>query len=201
MEGELYSVLQLLHSLINAPIYLSSAFAIFVSVVTHPTMPARVILLSVLTSILAILALVPVPVVRHGAVRVGGASLGAFGVVLGSSVLAKATSWENVWERLWVSSGTGWGTPQEKGLSAAYAVLVCAGVVADLALKQKFGENPDEVRFGKSPRSTRLHLFIVILMPFSCRNGTRTLRRMRPTSQTHMTDQEHSNRLLGSGSD
>jgi len=108
-------------------------------------MLARIILLGVLTSTLAILALVPVPVVRHGAVRVGGASLGAFGLVLGGSVLAKATSWENVWERLWVSSSTDWGTPQEKGLSAAYAVLVCAGVMADWALKRKFGENPDEV--------------------------------------------------------
>jgi hypothetical protein len=105
-----------------------------------------------LPSILAILALVPVPAVRHGAVRVGGASLGAFGVVLGSSVLAKTTSWENVWERLWVSGSEDWGTPQEKGLSAAYAVLVCAGVVTDWALKRKFGENPDEVRW-KSLRS------------------------------------------------
>lgn len=110
-------------------------------------MLARIILLGVLTSILAILAFVPVPVVRHGAVRVGGASLGAFGLVLGGSVLANETSWEHVWERLWVSSSTDWGTPQEKGLSAAYAVLVCAGVVADWALKRKFGENPDEVRY------------------------------------------------------
>jgi len=110
-------------------------------------MLARIILLGVFTSILAILALIPIPVVRHGAVRVGGASLGAFGVVLASSVLAKATSWENVWERLWISSSTDWDTPQEKGLSAAYAVLVCAGVGADWALKRKFGENPDEVRF------------------------------------------------------
>lgn len=113
-------------------------------------MLTRIILLGVLTSILAILALMPVPVVRHGAVRVGGASLGAFGVVLGSSVLAKATSWENVWERLWVLSSTDWGTPQEKGLSAAYAVLVCAGVGVDWALKRKFGENPDEVRCENS---------------------------------------------------
>lgn len=109
-------------------------------------MLTRIILLGVLTSITAILALMPVPVVRHGAVRVGGASLGAFGVILGSSILAKATSWENVWERLWVLSSTEWGTPQEKGLSAAYAVLICAGVGVDWALKRKFGENPDEVR-------------------------------------------------------
>ena len=109
-------------------------------------MLARTILLGVLSSILAILALVPVPVVRHGAVRMGGASLGAFGVILGCSILAKATSWENVWECLWVSNSTDWGTPQEKGLSAAYAVLICAGVGADWALKRKFGENPDEVR-------------------------------------------------------
>jgi hypothetical protein len=124
----------------------SSTFAILVSVVTHPVMLVRILLLGVLTSILAILALVPVPVIRHGAVRAGGASLGAFGVVLGSSVLANATSWENVWARLWVSNSIDWGTSQEKGLSAAYAVLICAGVVSDWALKRKFGENPDEVR-------------------------------------------------------
>ena len=144
MGGELY-ILRLLHSLIYVTIHPSSTLAVFIFVVTHPTMLARVILLGVLTSVLVILALIPIPVVRHGAVRMGGASLGAFGVVLGSSVLAKATSWENVWERLWVSSSTDWGTSQEKGLSAAYAVLVCVGVVTDWALKRKLGENPDEV--------------------------------------------------------
>lgn len=147
MGGELYSILHLLHLLIYVPICPSSTFTIFISVVTHPTPLVRIILLGCLPSILAILALVPVPAVRHGAVRVGGASLGAFGLVLGSSVLARATSWENIWERLWVSNSTDQGTPQEKGLSAAYAVLVCAGVMADWALKRKFGENPDEVRW------------------------------------------------------
>ena len=121
-------------------------------------MLARIILLGVLSSILAILALVPVPVVRHGAVRIGGASLGAFGVVLGCSILAKATSWENVWARLWVSSSIDWGTPQEKGLSAAYAVLTCAGVGVDWALKRKFGENPDEVRC----KTSQVHLIALV---------------------------------------
>ena len=91
MEGELSSTFPLFHSLIYVLVYLSSTFAIFISVVTHPVMLARIVLLGVLTSILAILVFVPIPVVRHGAVRVGGASLGAFGVVPGGSILAKAS--------------------------------------------------------------------------------------------------------------
>jgi hypothetical protein len=176
----------------------SSTFAIFISVITHPVMPARIVLLGVFTSILAILALVPVPAVRHGAVRTGGASLGAFGIVLGSSVLANATSWENVWERLWVSNSVDWSTPQEKGLSAACAVLMCAGVVTDWALKRKFGENPDEVGW-KSLSSVALHG--IVLMAFSRRNGTHTSPRTQPTSRTHTTDRGHSSPLLDFGSD
>lgn len=54
-------------------------------------------------------------------------------------------AWANVWERLWLHNGDGWGTGKEKGLSAAYCLFLAFGVAADWALRRWLGECPDEV--------------------------------------------------------
>jgi hypothetical protein len=54
-------------------------------------------------------------------------------------------SWANIWERLWLKDGSDWGTAGEKGLTAAYALFLAAGVVSDWTLHRWVGECPDEV--------------------------------------------------------
>lgn len=121
------------------------AFALFTVVVCHPAHLARSILLAVFSTISAILCLIPVPIVQHGALRASGAWLGALGIIMSISILAKFSSWADVWARLWVTWSSDWGTSQEKGLSAAFAGLAAVGALVDWALKRQFGECPDEV--------------------------------------------------------
>lgn len=84
-------------------------------------------------------------------VRVAMCSVGSFGLVLSIALLAHISAWVEVWDRLWVKDGLGWGTPQEKGLSAAFCLFLFFGAATDWFLKLKFGENPDEVRMqGRS---------------------------------------------------
>lgn len=96
-----------------------------------------------------ILSLLPFAGIRDIALRFANASTGSFGLVLSIAILVRNTAWGNVWERLWVSDGDGWGTSREKGLSAAYCLLFCAGTACDWLLHIKLGENPDEVSIAE----------------------------------------------------
>lgn len=75
-------------------------------------------------------------------------SNGAFGIVLSIALLSnpKIEAWANVWERFWLPNGIDWGTGKEKGLSAAFCILLALGVVVDWALRRWLGECPDEVK-------------------------------------------------------
>lgn len=60
--------------------------------------------------------------------------------------------WANAWERLWMANGPVgpggqilWGSSQEQGLSAGYAVFFVLGIAVDWALRRWIGECPDEV--------------------------------------------------------
>lgn len=86
------------------------------------------------------------------ALRVATASSGAFSLVVSIALLARVAAWADVWERLWVSNGDGWGTSKEMGLSVAYCLFTCIGVGSDWALKKWLGECPDEVRIGVTTR-------------------------------------------------
>ena len=99
------------------------------------------------------------PIVRtqHAFVRVGMASAGSFGTILSIAILAHLPSWSDVWGRLWIHDGSDWGTPKEKGLSAAFCLFLLVGVVSDWFLKVKLGENPDEV--SRLLRSDSVHTF------------------------------------------
>ncbi|KAJ7182592.1 hypothetical protein C8R43DRAFT_911084 [Mycena crocata] len=121
-------------------------FAIAVSVISHPSLLARVIITAVLTPTLTLFVLLPIPRIQHSAVRVATASTGAFGLVLSIALLANIPAWANVWERLWMPAdvaGT-WGTTKEKGLSVGFCLFFAAGIACDWLLRRKFGECPDE---------------------------------------------------------
>ena len=136
------------------------------SIMLHPSLTGRRILLAVLTILVSIptvfiCVISPrIPVTQnsscltflqyfvHPLLRFCTASTGSFGLVVSIGLLLNppAKSWANVFERLWVSDGMGWGSSQEKGLTAAWAFFAFIGIVNDWALRRWFGEDPDEVR-------------------------------------------------------
>ncbi|KAF8904081.1 hypothetical protein CPB84DRAFT_1773356 [Gymnopilus junonius] len=132
--------------------------ALALCIITHPTLKSRIILVSIFLPLFTILVLLAstIPVARltenflHPLLRFCTASTGAFGVVMSIALLMnpKEEGWANAWERLWMSNGppegSPWGTGQEQGLSAAYAVFVAVGIAADWAFHRWIGECPDE---------------------------------------------------------
>jgi hypothetical protein len=137
--------------------YVRSTLALSVSVIIHPSLMARVILVIVILFIFTIFVLLPIRRCQRGFIRTAMSASGSFGVILSIALLAKAPAWSNVWERLWVSDSINWGTPQEKGLSAGFCLFLCAGAACDWFLKFRFGENPDKVLLCPVP----LHSFLI----------------------------------------
>ncbi|PPQ97818.1 hypothetical protein CVT26_012919 [Gymnopilus dilepis] len=132
--------------------------ALALCIITHPSLKSRVIVVSIFLPLFTLLVLVAavIPVARlkvnflHPFLRLCTASTGAFGIVMSIALLMnpKEEGWANAWERLWLAdgppSGNPWGTSQEQGLSAAWAVFVAAGMATDWALHRWVGECPDE---------------------------------------------------------
>ncbi|KAF9453111.1 hypothetical protein P691DRAFT_801975 [Macrolepiota fuliginosa MF-IS2] len=122
------------------------------SVIIHPSLAPRIILTAIFVPLLTFLVLffyfVPKFHSRllHPTLRFCTSANGAFGIILAISLLInpRVDAWANVWERLWLRNGDGWGTGKEKGLSAAYCAFLVSGMAADWALRWWIGECPDE---------------------------------------------------------
>lgn len=123
----------------------SSALALSLSVIVHPTRLTRIVLTAIFTALGTLFCLLPFPVVSHTPVRIAASSVGAFGVILSIALFAHIPAWADVWERFWVNNDINWGSSKEKGMSAAYCFLLVAGIVCDWALHRYYGEDPDEV--------------------------------------------------------
>lgn len=133
----------------------STTTALPLCVITHPSLPARIIIVSIFIPLFTVLCLatfiIPSLSARslHHWLRFCTASTGAFGIVLAIALLLSpksgVASWANIWERLWVRDGSTWGTEGERGLSAAYVLFLITGIVSDWALNRWIGECPDEV--------------------------------------------------------
>ncbi|KAI0629899.1 hypothetical protein C8Q77DRAFT_1280569 [Trametes polyzona] len=121
-----------------------STLALALAVIVHPSLLTRHVLVAIFTPIGLIMCLLPIARTQHVCVRVGMASVGAFGLILSIALLAHLPAWADVWERLWIQDGSTWGTPKEKGLSAAFCLFLLVGSATDWFLKVKLGENPDE---------------------------------------------------------
>jgi hypothetical protein len=93
------------------------------------------------------LTMAPFTRTQRKSIRLAASASGSFGLILSIALLAHVDPWSNVWERLWVSNGNGWGTGPERALSAGYWLILIAGCTTDWALKKYCGGNPDEVRF------------------------------------------------------
>lgn len=125
-----------------------ASLALATSVMVHPPLGARQVLVPLLSSSFPVVILLTcIPRLSHflrPASRVATASSGAFNLVISIALLNRVGPWENVWERLWISDGHGWGTSRESGLSAAYCIFLGIGLGADWALNRWLGECPDE---------------------------------------------------------
>lgn len=133
------------------------AFAMILSVVLHPSLVTRQVFVALFTPLTAIMSSLPIIRTQHGALRFASASCGSFGVVISITFLAHNSSWQNVWERLWLPSSLNddWGTGVEHGFSALACLLLILGTVSDWFLNRTFGENPDEVI--AFPLNTHIH--------------------------------------------
>jgi hypothetical protein len=131
-------------ALIAAGISGGSTLALSLSVIIHPSLITRVIVVAVFFPILTVLVLLPLPRFQYSFIRIAMSSTGSFGLVLSIALMANIPAWSNVWERLWVSDNIGWGTPKEKGLSTSFCLFLCGGIACNWLLKRHFGENPDQ---------------------------------------------------------
>jgi len=122
-----------------------STFALAISVIVHPSLVTRIVIVSVFIPTGTICCLLPLQKYQHACLRLATSSAGAFGLIVTIALFAGVSAWSNVWERLWVSNGSdGWSSPQEKGLSGGYCLFMSLGVLCDWLLHNKLGENPDQ---------------------------------------------------------
>lgn len=136
----------------------STLTALALCIITHPALRSRIILTAIFLPLFTLLVLIAGIIPRithtlmHPILRICTASTGSFGVIGAISLLLKPQEhgWANAWERLWISDGE-WGSSQERGLSAAWAVFFVAGMAIDWALNRWIGECPDEVRVCLHP--------------------------------------------------
>ncbi|KAI0306654.1 hypothetical protein B0F90DRAFT_1691928 [Multifurca ochricompacta] len=100
--------------------------------------------LALLAPICCILTVLPSARTQRNSIRLTACATGAFGLTISISLLAHIQPWSNVWERLFIADGNGWGIGIERVLSAGYWFILIAGCSADWALKKFCGGNPDE---------------------------------------------------------
>jgi hypothetical protein len=128
-----------------------TALALALSVSIHPNLLTRRIFLALLVSIFIILTLAPFSRTQRHSIRLAASASGTFGTIMSISLLAHVQPWSNVWERLWIKDGNGWGSGAERALSAGFWLILIAGCLSDWALKRFCGGNPDEVLYAFAP--------------------------------------------------
>ena len=130
--------------------------ALALSVTLHPNLLTRRIFLALLVLVFVILTLAPFARTQRKSIRLAASASGTFGLIMSISLLAHVQPWSNVWERLWIKDGNGWGSGPERALCAGYWLILIAGCSADWALRKYYGCNPDEVLYAFAPlRSNR----------------------------------------------
>ena len=150
-EGAFGNLTNDLPEIFSSKEFASASIALAVSVAIHPSLLTRVALVVIFASTLAILTTLPIAHIQPIFLRTSTSAVGAFGLVLSIALFSHIEPWSNVWERLWVHDGIQWGSTPEKGLSAAFFLLLVSGIGTDWWLRFKFGENPDQVCHSPSP--------------------------------------------------
>ena len=121
----------------------------------HPNLRTRKILTCVLVPLTTLVALIPnLPFLRlqhlaHTTTRLLTSVAGAFSITFAIAILAGekgSPGWADVYDRLWVANGPGWGKSKEHGFAVLFYVLWVIGAGCDWALRRKLGDSVDEVR-------------------------------------------------------
>ncbi|KAH7103294.1 hypothetical protein BKA62DRAFT_828489 [Auriculariales sp. MPI-PUGE-AT-0066] len=131
-------------ALVMAGILGGAALSLGATILIHPPLLARRILLAIFIPILTAAVLIPTPRIRRPAMRFAAACAGAFGITLGGAVVGALPGWANVWDRLWMAQSVEWGGKVENGLSAMFWILCILGTASNWFLRRQFGENPDQ---------------------------------------------------------
>lgn len=135
-------------------IVLRISLSLGLSVLTHPSLSARIILSSIMVPLVTILVLLPLVVqplqdrFQHAMTRFTTSCVGAFSVTMAIAILTRSplsSSWANAWDRLWIANGAGWENARERGLDVLFCALWATGAAADWALNRWVGQDPDEV--------------------------------------------------------
>lgn len=129
----------------NSPSSYRAALALIVSVVFHPSLLTRLVLLAIIVITFITFSFVPFPRCQRLTTRITSALTGSVGTIMAICIFCGVSSWGDVWLRLVVKTEANWEGGQEQGLSAATCLLFVVGCASDWALKWKFGEDPDKV--------------------------------------------------------
>ncbi|KAJ3771645.1 hypothetical protein FB446DRAFT_95316 [Lentinula raphanica] len=127
-----------------------SLFCLALSIIIHPPLEARIVLVIVGMCVLLLGTLLssflaPLSKFKHGLCRFGTASTGSFGVTMSIALLSSSTpSWSSPYTHLYLSSSASWSSSAEKAFSAMFCLLFILGCVGDWALNRKWGESPEE---------------------------------------------------------
>lgn len=128
----------------------SGSFVLMLSLIIHPSLLTRKVLLGVFVvlvcgTVLACRLLRPQ--LLRVAMRFCTGSLGAYGIVQSAAALAHIPEVANASERWWVDDAEEWGSSKEKGLCAGFCLFLIAGMACDWILSRFIGECPDEVSY------------------------------------------------------
>jgi len=121
-----------------------AAFALILSVVFHPSLLTRLVLLAIIVIAFITCSFIPFPRCQRLTTRITSALAGSVGTIMAICIFCGVSSWGDVWLRLVVHTQANWEGGQEQGLSAATCILFLAGCASDWALRWKFGEDPDK---------------------------------------------------------
>ena len=124
------------------------AAALLLSVIVHPSLITRLVLLLLFAIIFLLGIFLPIRNGRLQAwfVRISAAFAGSTTLIIAIALLQRIDGWAHALLRFVILSENSWGGSKERGLSAAVVLFSVIGVASNWFLSRKFGRNPSEVR-------------------------------------------------------
>ncbi|THU81912.1 hypothetical protein K435DRAFT_465589 [Dendrothele bispora CBS 962.96] len=121
-------------------------FSLAISVIVHHSLLTRIVLTSIIASILTLLVCLPLERFQLLSLRLAARSTGSFGLVISIALLAHIPAWANVRSRYWLKSSVESEGSKEHGLDASFCLYLLVRTASDYLLRRLFGECPDEKR-------------------------------------------------------
>jgi hypothetical protein len=124
------------------------ATALILSVIVHPSLLTRLVLLLLFAIIFLLGTFLPICSGRLQPwfVRMSAALAGSTTLIISIALLQRIDGWAHALLRFVILNENSWGGSKEEGLSAAVVLFSLIGVASNWFLSRKFGRNPSEVR-------------------------------------------------------